>query len=1003
MVGYSSPAESGIMDDLGLSDAAYSVFGSILTLGALLGAVMCGKMADLLGRRGTMAFSQIFCIIGWFAIAFAEVPVYIAEITPKNLRGGFTTTVNQLLVTTGLSMTYLIGIVVHWRVLSLIGVVPCVLQLLGLHFMPESPRWRAMLGRWSQCKVALQRLRGQNANISEEAHEIRVFRKHVIYPRETLQLFPNPIFDIFRRKYAHSLIVGVGLMVLQQFGGVNAIGYYAAAIFESAGFSSTIGTIAIAVVQLFRGMFALGMGGIPWVMMSEDIPHKHESFGWKPCNSSQLVLHLGYFIYLHLPNGVELRWNIYHVRNYGSLNYSIRCKASTRDKRPNPRRNTSINELINLVEPSMAQPNMMVELSMVQPHSFTPPPLPTLLPKSVVSHPVHKTLATAANLANLLPTGTVLAFQALTPSFSNNGTCQIANMCLTTSLVGFCAIICFLSSFTDSFLGSDGKCYYGIATFKGLYVFNYNNHEGEERKSLEYLARFKINRIDFVHAFVSLFVFLVFAMSDYEVQTCLIPEVGANENALIMNLPLGAGVLSSFLFIIFPTTRRGIGDGVRLLAIFLRLIQSQARALEDNFFGGKKQIEISSSSVDEDLVIEEPSGYTNTSEDYEHRLAVVTAETKIRTVYFHNFSRFDAVDEDRQRISLGMKNSYFMSNCAKVQHPLLAEVEARASILPLEVPLDDIENSDMVNAVCQNIEHVGDLDTLDEKNKRPAKHNSKEAREQEIRAAEERLLEKDIPRSVDEFEKLVRVSPNSSFVWIKYMAFMLSLADVEKARLIAERSLKTINILEESEKLNVWVAYFNLENAYGNPREEAVSKIFQRALQYCDPKKVHLALLGMYERTEQHQLADELLSKMSKKFKHSCKVWLRRIQWLLKQNQDEVQSVVKRAVLCLPRHKHIKFLSQAAILEFKCGVPDRGRSMFEGMLRDYPKRTDEIRLGDMDVIRALFERATTLSLPAKKMKFLFKKYLEFEKSLGDEECIESVKQKAMEYVETTFA
>lgn len=43
-----------------------------------------------------------------------------------------------------------------------------------------------------------------------------------------------------------------------------------------------------------------------------------------------------------------------------------------------------------------------------------------------------------------------------------------------------------------------------------------------------------------------------------------------------------------------------------------KLIQSQARALEDNFFGGKKQIEISSSSVDEDLVIEEPSCYTNT-------------------------------------------------------------------------------------------------------------------------------------------------------------------------------------------------------------------------------------------------------------------------------------------------------------------------------------------------------------------------------------------------------
>nr|GFC43741.1 rRNA biogenesis protein RRP5 [Tanacetum cinerariifolium] len=78
----------------------------------------------------------------------------------------------------------------------------------------------------------------------------------------------------------------------------------------------------------------------------------------------------------------------------------------------------------------------------------------------------------------------------------------------------------------------------------------------------------------------------------------------------------------------------------------------------------------------------------------------------------------------------------------------------------------------------------------------------------------------------------------------------------------------------------------------------------------------------MYERTEQHKLADELLEKMIKKFKHSCKVWLRRIQRVLKQNEDLVQSVVK------------------PISEFKSGVPDRGRSMFEGMLREYPKRID---------------------------------------------------------------
>ncbi|KAL0428653.1 UNVERIFIED_CONTAM: rRNA biogenesis protein RRP5 [Sesamum latifolium] len=381
------------------------------------------------------------------------------------------------------------------------------------------------------------------------------------------------------------------------------------------------------------------------------------------------------------------------------------------------------------------------------------------------------------------------------------------------------------------------------------------------------------------------------------------------------------------------------------------------------------------------------------------------------------------VDKDRNRVSLGMKSSYIkdgvlhthpshshdfaidandsvvladpmirQSNSVCIEninnepdndyHPILADTESRALVPPLEVPLDEIESLDIEGDVGQDVINVTEADTIEDKNKRRAKKKAREEREQEIRTAEERLLEKDIPRNADDFEKLIRSSPNSSFIWIKYMAFMLSLADIEKARSVAERevvsdvvatggggnstrhmALRTINIREESEKLNMWVAYFNLENEYGNPPEEAVKKVFQRALQYCDPKKVHLALLGMYQRTEQHKLADELLDKMTRKFKHSCKVWLRRIQFLLKQNSDGVQSVVNRALLSLPRHKHIKFISQTAILEFKCGVPDRGRSMFEGMLREYPKRTDlwsiyldqEIRLGDVDLIRALFE------------------------------------------------
>ena len=90
-----------------------------------------------------------------------------------------------------------------------------------------------------------------------------------------------------------------------------------------------------------------------------------------------------------------------------------------------------------------------------------------------------------------------------------------------------------------------------------LYIFNYgDSHE----KNMTELSNYKIGWIDFGHAFfLSVFVFLIFAISNSDVQTCLIPNEGAEECALIMNLPLGGGVLESFLLTIFPTTRRRIG------------------------------------------------------------------------------------------------------------------------------------------------------------------------------------------------------------------------------------------------------------------------------------------------------------------------------------------------------------------------------------------------------------------------------------------------------------
>ncbi len=108
------------------------------------------------------------------------------------------------------------------------------------------------------------------------------------------------------------------------------------------------------------------------------------------------------------------------------------------------------------------------------------------------------------------------------------------------------------------------------------------------------------------------------------------------------------------------------------------------------------------------------------------------------------------------------------------------------------------------------------------------------------------------PESNADFERLLLGYPNSSYLWVQYMSFQLPLSEVDKAREIGRRALKTINFREEQERLNVWISLLNLENVYGTG--ESLEATFKEAARANDSKTIHLRLAAIFEQSDKPEV-----------------------------------------------------------------------------------------------------------------------------------------------------
>lgn len=279
LFGYDTGVISGallfIPKDFKLSPFLQGAIVAALLLGAMIGAACAGRLSDRLGRRRLIMIAAVVFTGGALLAALAPtvwvlitarfiiglavgsaalvVPLYLAEIAPAKIRGAITS-LNQLMIVGGILAAFVVNAILassgNWRLMLGLAAAPSLVLLVGMFFMPETPRYLVHTGEEETARDVLEDLPGDDRP-QERIDEIREV--------DEAEEGGTGLAALLRAKWVRpALLVATGLAVFQQLVGINTIIYYAPTTLTNVGFSATsaiyanliIGVINVALTVL---------------------------------------------------------------------------------------------------------------------------------------------------------------------------------------------------------------------------------------------------------------------------------------------------------------------------------------------------------------------------------------------------------------------------------------------------------------------------------------------------------------------------------------------------------------------------------------------------------------------------------------------------------------------------------------------------------------------------------------------------------------------------------